>query len=129
MKRRYILLIDAIVNFILGIFLLLFPHKLVQFLGLPLVDISFYPSILGAILFGIAIALLIENYKKQQSIIGLGLVGAIVINICGGIVLAFWLLFGNLDIPLRGYIILWGLVAILVFLSSVEFGMNMKGKK
>lgn len=129
MKRSLILLIDAIVNFILGIFLLLFPGKLVQFLGLPLVEVSFYPNILGAILFGIAVALLIENYKRQQSIIGLGLVGAIVINICGGIVLAFWLLFGNLGVSLRGYIILWSLVAILVLLSFVEFGMNMRGKK
>ena len=98
MKRTYILSIDAIINFILGIFLLLFPHKLVQFLGLPLVEVSFYPSILGAILFGIAVALLIENYKRQQSMTGLGLVGAIVINICGGIILALWLLFGNLGI-------------------------------
>ena len=129
MKRTYILSIDAIINFILGIFLLLFPHKLVQFLGLPLVEVSFYPSILGAILFGIAVALLIENYKRQQSMTGLGLVGAIVINICGGIILALWLLFGNLGMPLRGYIILWSLVVILVFLSLVESGMSMRGKK
>ena len=129
MKSSIILLIDAVVNFSLGIFLLLFPYKFVEFLGIPLIEKPFYPNILGAVLLGIAIALLIENYKKEKTVTGLGFVGAVVINLCGGIVLAFWLISGNLEIPLRGYIILWSLVCVLVFLSSIEFGISIKKKR
>lgn len=129
MKRSIILLVDAVINFTLGVFLLFFPKNFIEVLGLPKTDMSFYPNILGAVLLGISIALLIENYKKQKTITGLGFVGAVVINMCGGIVLAFWLIFGSLDIPLRGYIILWSLVIILVILSSVEFGISIKKKR
>lgn len=57
-----------------------------------------YPSILGAVLVGIGVALLIQN--KSES--GLSLAGAVAINLCGGIVLAFWLSFGFLALPTRG---------------------------
>jgi hypothetical protein len=35
-------------------------------------------------------------------------------------VLAAWLLIGSLDIPLRGQVLLWALVVILVGISSLE---------
>jgi hypothetical protein len=124
MKDSITLMIDGIVNFLLGSFLLFFPRQLVQALGLPSAVISFYPSILGAVLVGIAIALLIENFGKQKSVTGLGLGGAIAINLCGGAVLALWLIFGRIDIPTRGYILLWSLVFILFVLSSVELGLS-----
>ena len=52
---------------------------------------------------------------------GLGLGGAICINLCGGIVLALWLIAGDLSLPLRGLVLLWGLVVILVGISIFEF--------
>jgi len=73
---------------------------------------------------GIAIALLIENFSKQESRAGLGLAGAIAINLCGGVVLALWLMFGNIEIPLRGYIIMWSLAIILFVLSGIELGLG-----
>ena len=57
MKSSGILLVDSIVNFLLGILLLIFPRVIMKFLGLPLIESAFYPSILGAVLIGIAIAL------------------------------------------------------------------------
>ena len=120
MKGTLLLKTDAAINLILGILLMAFPMNLVKALGLPFVYPAFYPSILGAVLFGIGLALLIECYRKSDGLSGLGLAGAIAINLCGGFILAIWLLFGNLNLPLRGQILLWCLVLLLVGLSMIE---------
>ena len=120
MKKSKILLADAAINLILGILLLAFSPGIINFLGVPNTELYFYPNILGGVLFGVGIALLIEYYRKSGSLVGLGLGGAVSINICGGIVLALWLIFGNLNIPLKGIIFLWILVVILVGISSME---------
>ena len=52
MKRSALLMADAIINLVLGVLLLFFPPALVRLLGLPQTEQSFYPSILGAVLFG-----------------------------------------------------------------------------
>ena len=120
MRHTTLLKIDAAINLILGILLLAFPLELVQALGMPMADPSFYPSILGGVLFGIGLALLIECYRQSNGFIGLGLGGAIAINLCGGLVLAIWLLSDSLYLPLRGQIFLWSLVLLLVGLSLIE---------
>ena len=120
MKGILLLKTDAAINLILGILLMAFPLNLVKALGLPIVYPTFYPSILGGVLFGIGLALLIECYRKLNGLSGLGLAGAIAINLCGGFILAIWLLVGNLNLPLRGQILLWCLVLLLVGLSLIE---------
>lgn len=120
MKGTFLLKTDAAINLILGILLMAFPMNLVKALGLPTVYTAFYPSILGGVLFGIGLALLIECYRKSNGLSGLGLAGAISVNLCGGFILAIWLLFGNLNLPLRGQIFLWCLVLLLVGLSLIE---------
>jgi hypothetical protein len=120
MRHSIVQLVDGVINLMLGVLLLIFPASLVEALGVPQTDATFYPSIFGAVLFGIGIALLIEWRRKPFGVTGLGLGGAIAINLCGGIALAGWLLFGGLDIPLRGRIFLWTLVAVLVGISSIE---------
>ena len=97
-------------------------------IGVPIVESSFYPNILGAVLFGIGIALTIECFRKQGGMVGLGLGGAVAINLSGGIVLTYWLLFGNLAIPLRGQLFLWTLAIILLITSSIELLVHMKKK-
>ena len=87
---------------------------------LPAAQNAFYPSILGAVLFGIGIALLLERYRHLSHTIGLGLGGAISINLMGGVVLAVWLVTGNLSMSLRGYVLLWLLVLILLGISACE---------
>ncbi|KPJ73973.1 hypothetical protein AMJ52_02430 [candidate division TA06 bacterium DG_78] len=89
-------------------------------LGIPDVANAFYPSILGAVLIGIAIALFIEYTHKPTGIVGLGLGGAVSINLCGAVILLFWLVSGRLHIPLRGHIILWALALILIVISCFE---------
>ena len=120
MRKNKVLFIDAVINLILGILLICFSPVFIKLLGVPDTDQYFYPNILGGVLFGIGIALLIEYYRKSESFVGLGLGGAISINMCGGIVLAYWLLFKSMDIPVGGRIFLWILVVILVGISSIE---------
>ena len=106
--------------------MLLYSENLATFVGVPYTSNYFYPTILGAIFIGITIALFIECFRKTETIVGLGLGGAIAINLCGGIVLALWLIFGNLQIPIKGQIFLWILVILLVGISSIEFFYNKK---
>ena len=113
--ERFLLLTDAIINLALGVLLLFFPSYLVPAMGIPTEQPAFYPSILGAVLVGISLALLIERSGG-----GLGLRGAVSINFCGGIVLGLWLLLGDLQLPFRGFALLWGLVVILVGISTFE---------
>jgi hypothetical protein len=128
MKGSKILLIDSVLNLMLGVFLIAVPLKLVQFLGIPSVQETFYPSILGGVIFGIGIALLIEYSRGPSEITGLGIGGASAINFCFGVLLAFWLLIGDLSIPFRGRMVLWIVAIILFVISGVELLM-IKRKK
>lgn len=131
MKLKYtvLLIIDGIVNVVLGILLFLFPVGIIDLLGLPPTSTHFYPSILGAVLLGIGAALFLEAAGFTRGIRGLGLGGAIVINIIGSFVLVCWLLFGSLAIPLRGRIILW-VVGVVVFVIGIaEVITNDPGEK
>jgi len=130
MKNSLILTIDAIINFVLGFLLLLtvpYPDKISLFLGVPKIEHAFYTSLFGSILFGIGIALLIEgSRKKPNRLVGLGLGGAIAINLCGGIVLMGWMLFGDLSLPLRGQIFLWMIAVVLIGISFFELVVHSK---
>jgi hypothetical protein len=116
MKTRHktLLTIDGIVNLILGVLLLLFPLGSAQFFGVPQTQSDFYPTIMGGVIFGIGIALLIERFGFGKNIHGLGLGGAIAINLCGSLVLMIWLIFTPPEIPMRGTITLW-IIGVLVF--------------
>lgn len=125
MRRSTLLSLDAVANLALGLLLIAFPAGVVEFLGIPGADSHFYPNILGAVLFGIGIALFIGRKGSPH---GLGLGGAISINLCGGVVLGLWLLLGDLQVPLRGNTLLWLLVAFLVGLSAIEGLACVRGK-
>ena len=120
MPRATLLAVDGIGNVALGVILLAEPVRLARWLGIPNVTSGFYPSLFGAVLFGIGLALLLELYRPSSGARGLGLTGALVINFCFGLVLAGWLFFGDLGLPLHGAAILWALVGILVGLSGIE---------
>jgi hypothetical protein len=115
-----LLLIDALINLILGVLLATFPKTVVEVLGVPDTEVTFYPSILGAVLIGIGVALVIEYFRKPTGPAGLGLHGAIAINLCGALFLVGWLLSGMLEIPIRGQAFLWGLAAVLIVISVAE---------
>lgn len=129
MTRSTLLILDALLNLALGLLLIIFPPALVEWLGIPETTSAFYPNLLGAVLFGIGIALLLERYGVDRGIRGLGLAGAVSINLCGALVLAGWLLFGNMALPVRGYVFLWLIVGILVVISLVEITVDLRNSK
>ena len=97
-----------------------FPAQLMDAFDLPKVETFFYVNILGAVLFGIGIALLLENFTGKMRITGLGIGGAIAINMCGGGALVYWLLFANLDLTPGGAIFLWSIAVIVLGVAAVE---------
>lgn len=97
-----LLTIDAIVNLLLGIVLILTPFGMLRILGLPSVENYFYTTILGCVIFGIGVALLVELLGEHKGMQGLGVAGAIAINICGGSALLYWLLLRPFNLPFRG---------------------------
>lgn len=127
MNRTTLLTIDSIINLGLGALLVVFPRPLVALLGIPEVDSAFYPSLFGGVLIGVGIALWIERGSRRAAARGLGLSGAVAINLCAGGVLALWLLIGNLTLPSRGLVLLWGLVVMLVAISLVELFAERRG--
>ncbi|MBI9082316.1 MAG: hypothetical protein JEZ11_01880 [Desulfobacterales bacterium] len=118
--HKILLAVDGGVNVILGVLLMLFPVGIVDLLGLPPTDTHFYPSIFGAVLLGIGIALLAEIAGSSGRFRGLGLGGAIIINICGSVALILWLVFGALEIPLRGQILLWVIGVLVLGIGLAE---------
>jgi len=125
-KNSTLLTLDAGINLALGIPLIFFPVSVTTALGIPVPDKPFYASILGAVLAGIGLALLLEGLWPAAGMVGLGLGGAIAINICGAGVLAAWLLVGDLDIPLRGLIFLWAVAVVVSGISIIELRAHFK---
>jgi SagB-type dehydrogenase family enzyme len=120
MKGSGLLVLDAVVNLALGLLLLLIPTRLAVLLGIPLSDGLFIASILGAVLMGIGVALLLESFRPSLGLAGLGLAGAITINMFAAGVLAAWLLSGTLPASSVAYTLLWLLAILVLGISLVE---------
>ncbi len=118
--RKPLLAIDALINLLLGFALLVFSPAVVRVLGVPPDTVSFYPSILGAVLVGIGLALLLDLRRGPAHPGGLGLQGAVAINLCGGLALIGWLVWGDLGLSPRGKVFLWSLSAVLLAISLIE---------
>lgn len=119
-KTSLLLAVDAAINLLLGAVLVAVPAEAAAILGLPMPDSSFYARVLGGVLIGIGIALLLESRRDGSGLVGLGLAGAVAINLCGGLAVASWLVLAADGLPQRGLVFLWFLVAVLVVLSCAE---------
>jgi len=115
--HKALLLADAVINLVLGALLLVYPQFLAEALGLPPVRSAFFPSVLGGVLIGIGIALLLAWRGGAH---GLGLDGAIAINLCGAGVVVGWLLVSPDVIPTRGRWTLWTIAALVIGIGLVE---------
>ncbi len=126
MRRSTLLELDGAGNLLLGVIFLAFPVWVSNVLGLPGGESRFYPTILGAILFGIGVALLLERFRGSRNYTGLGLAGALTINLSFGLALAVWILATSVELTVLGTILLCGLVVILVGISGLELLIEMK---
>ena len=120
MTRSLLLTIDGVINLGLGVLLVVFPPAFASALGTPRPASTFYPNILGAVLFGIGIALCMERDTRAPPGRGRGLHGAVAINLCAAVALAAWLLLGELELSAKGLVTLWSIVGILVTVSLAE---------
>ena len=120
MRRSNLLLADALINLFLGLLLVSFPTRAVEVFGIPQTDDRFYPTVLGAVLLGIAAALWIEHRRKPGRAAGLGLAGATSINLIGAVAIIGWLVSGRLAIPAHGRVVLWIVAIGLVVISLAE---------
>jgi hypothetical protein len=123
--NRALLFADAVINLVLGLLLLSYPEWLVEALGMPPVETTFFPNVLGGVLFGIGLALLIAFRGGRE---GLGLDGAIAINLCGAGVVAGWLVVAPRAIPPRGKITLWIIVLLVVGIGLIELQQRLRAK-
>ena len=119
-RDKKLLILDGTVNLLLGAILLCFPMGIASWLGVPEGRPNFYPVILGAVLFGIGVALLLEALGGPKGFRGLGLEGAIAINFCGAGALAVWLVAVPLKIPWRGYVVLWVIAISVLLIGMLE---------
>jgi hypothetical protein len=127
--RTILLIIDAIVDLILGFFLILFPVKVLGLLGLPVEAPPFYAIILGGVLIGIGIALFLGLSNAQPTRDGLGLGGALIINLFAALALASLLIVGRISVSLIGYLILLGLLIFLLLLCGAELLVHLSDRK
>jgi hypothetical protein len=93
---------------------------LVSALGVALPGVTFYASMLGAVLLGVGLALLVERSRGTLGFPGLGINGAILVNICCAATLGIWLFYKSLNLLQIGYILLWALVAGIVTITLAE---------
>jgi hypothetical protein len=114
--------IDSAANYLLGLPLLIAPHRSAQLLALPHGGSSFYPRVLGGVLTGIATALAVERGRNDHSTpAGLGVTGAIAINTLGGGAVAFWLSTPEAaELSLKGRALLWGVASVVLSIGAIE---------
>ena len=115
--RPTLLHVDAAINLALGVLLLWFPVSVVEWLGIPRSEPGFYRGVLGAVVFGIGVALWIEA-RRTSGEAGLGMAGAVAINLAGAIAILGWVAFGDLELPTRGAVTLV-LVAVVVLAVGI----------
>jgi hypothetical protein len=115
-REGTLLALDAAVNMLLGLALICAPLGTVEFLGLPPAAPFFYSSVLGAVLVGIGLALLVARSGAP----GLGLAGAIAINLCGGLSVVIWLLAAPAQVAPAGRILLWVIALTVLLIATVE---------
>lgn len=115
---QQLLFLEAVVKAAIGLVLMIAPGASFRVLGLPVVPTGFWPRLLGATLFGIAGANLIEGTLLGSR--GLGLAGSLAINFAIAAMLTIQLAVNAAATTLRGRLLLWILVAVLYVLILVE---------
>lgn len=106
----------------IGLIMLLAPLTASKLAGLPHAASTFWPRLFGAALLGIAAAFAVEGYTQLNPNItagGLGLGGAIVINLVTVVSLIGTLIFRSIKTK-RGILLIWLFIALLMALILFE---------
>jgi hypothetical protein len=102
----------------IGVIFALAPGLAASMLGMPGTGTGFWPRLTGALLLGIAIAVLIQGiYPGVRTIAPAGLIA---INLSGAAMLAALLVLRRAAATRRGVVLLWVIAVNLVLLSLFE---------
>lgn len=115
---QQLLWIEILIKLAGGLALAILPLTTARLLGLPVGASGFWPRLLGAVLIGLAGAAFIEGGTAGSK--GLGLAGAVVINLISASMLIALLVLERAAGTGRGRGLLWGLAAGLLVLSLFE---------
>lgn len=113
-----LLWIEFLTKVAVGIPLLLTPRVLAHVLGLPPAESPFWPRLIGGLLIGLAMAALIE--VRFKSSMGLGLAGAVAMNVATAATIGSLLIMGQGGPTRRGHFTLWLVAAVLMIQALVE---------
>ncbi len=113
-----LLWIEIVLKGAAGGLLMLAPRTLARALGLPPVAEPFWPRCLGALLVGIALAAFLEVKLKGAN--GLGLAGAIAVNLAAAGIIGGQLIVGQVTPARRGRVLLWLTAGLLMLLALAE---------
>lgn len=109
---------EVILKGVAGIVLALLPGYASAITGLPNSTGGFWPRMVGALLLGIAGALLLQGtFPNIRTITPAGLIA---LNLAGAGMLVTLLVLGKASLTRRGRIALWALTAALALLSLIE---------
>jgi len=101
-----------------GLMLALIPGSVARLLGMPASGSGFWPRLVGALLIGIAGALLLQgSFPNVRTIAPAGLIA---INLVGAAMLVALLVLKRASQTRRGTILLWLIAGCLALLSLVE---------
>lgn len=106
----------------IGLLMILLPLTMAKIAGLPHTGTAFWPRLFGASLIGIAAAFAVNGYahlNPQLAQSGLGLGGAIAINLITVLSLAGTLIFKGVSTT-RGVLLIWLFGLLLTGLILVE---------
>ena len=106
----------------LALLLLGMPQLAIRVIGWPPVATTFWPRLLGAVLLGLALAILptLAGWSKDGAAAGIGLAAEIVINLTVGFVLLSMLFLGPAQPTQRGAIFSAAFGCSLVLLALIE---------
>ena len=115
---QQLLWIETLLKLAGGLSLAILPLSTARLLGLPVGTSGFWPRLLGAVLLGLAGAAFVEGSASGSK--GLGLGGAVLVNLaCAGMLVAL-LVLGRATGTSRGRAMLWALAVSLLVLSLFE---------
>lgn len=117
---QQLLWLETLLKFFPGLLLTLAPVTTARVLGLPRSDGGFWLRSCGALLLGLAAALFLEGTSAGH---GLGLAGAVVVNLCGIAVLAAALVLERGPSSVRGRVAVWLTVCVLLTLVVFEIAL------
>jgi hypothetical protein len=119
LSGQHLLRANAVISAVVGVLLLLAPsHRLYDALDLPIAEPEIFAQLAGV--YAIAFSMLLWEAPINARIERLVGRAACFANALAVLVIALWLVSGQIDTDLRGKILLWVIAAPIAFCAVAE---------